>query len=246
MAAEASLKEQLQQDKATLQQQVKKAHDDNTALREQLDTATEAVAKAHADNQMMRAERAETSWFGRWSGCAGGAGGVTGRGDAGRGDGGRRAADDDDDDGVAAAMYKPVAVMQHGCAAGFVVKHQTTGALFLAKMGLFEVGEERIPRPFKCGDVSTRRCCLLLLLLLLPPPPPPPLLLPPPPPPLLLPLLLLLLPLLRSRVHGTYARGTFTAHTTNTHTHTHRRATPWQRHLGAPAPAPSLARWCRW
>jgi hypothetical protein len=39
-----------------------------------------------------------------------------------------------------AATYKPVAPKRLGCAAGFVVQHQRTGATFMAKMGLFEVG----------------------------------------------------------------------------------------------------------
>jgi hypothetical protein len=39
-----------------------------------------------------------------------------------------------------AAPFKPVGAKRLGCAAGFVVQHQRTGATFMAKMGLFEVG----------------------------------------------------------------------------------------------------------
>jgi membrane protein involved in colicin uptake len=126
-----------------LQQQAKDAAQAHAALQQQLDrardeaaaaaaAATAALAKAQADAALVqrqlaevRAERAEMSWFGRW------------RGDGGGEDGG----DGDGDDGTAvAATYKPVAAKRLGCATGFVVQHQRTGATFMAKMGLFEVG----------------------------------------------------------------------------------------------------------
>jgi chromosome segregation ATPase len=137
----------LQRDNATLQQQLDRANNaltqanaranaDIDALRGQTKAAaaaaTAALAKAQADAALVRrqlaevrAERAETSWFGRW------------RGDGGEEDGG----DGDGGDAMAvAATYKPVAPKRLGCAAGFVVQHQRTGATFMAKMGLFEVG----------------------------------------------------------------------------------------------------------
>jgi hypothetical protein len=117
---------------AALQGELDRARTALTQANEQAKAAAAALAKAQADAALVRcqlaevrAERADTSWFGRWRGHGG-------EEDAGDGDGG--------DAMAVAATYKPVGAKRLGSAAGFVVQHQRTGATFMAKMGHFEVG----------------------------------------------------------------------------------------------------------